>query len=105
MSQPALSPNESPRYRTRASAASWFKVAESTIASWCDRGLITTYRHGGRVYVDLIEISDSLKLHGRRVMRDGRGRSKPLPPTAIIRGPQSLREQNRAPASSDEATS
>lgn len=93
MPSPALTPNESPRYRTRKHAASWFKVSPSAIRGWCERGLITAYKHKGRVYVDTLEIEEALKRYPRSVMRDGRGRTKPLPATAIIRGPQSPRER------------
>lgn len=84
MSQSAPKPNASARYRPRAAAAQHFQVAESTVASWCARGLVTAYRHSGRVYVDLLEISEALARHGRRVMRDGRDRGKPLPHAALV---------------------
>jgi Helix-turn-helix domain len=108
MSQPALSPNVSPRYRPRASAAEYLKVAESTIAGWCDRGLITAYRHGGRIYIDMLETKTALERHGRSVMRDGRGRAKPLPYAAIVSDPQcptAQRAKRDATDSSVEASS
>ncbi|WP_146077811.1 helix-turn-helix domain-containing protein [Pseudoclavibacter sp. AY1F1] len=84
------------RYCPRAAAAALFNVSPSAVRGWAERGLITLYRRGGRVYVDVLEIEEALTRHGRRVMRDGRGRYKRLPRTV---------ESARPATPSDRATS